>query len=155
LSWQRSCKSPGLLVQVVSGIGERAAERLERHGLTTVDLDVLVALGEPPEVEQPTMSDLATRTGLTPSGTTRVVDRLAGRGLVARSACATDRRITHVSLTAAGNRLLGAALPDHLSVLEETLLRPLRGPGQLASFTDQLRRLRDVLVASGEPAGAA
>ncbi len=49
------------------------------------------------------MSDLAAGTGLTPSGATRVVDRLVSRGLVARSACATDRRITHVAL-AAGSR---------------------------------------------------
>ena len=145
----------GLLVQVVSGIGERAATRLERHGLTTVDLDVLVALGEPADGElQPTMSDLAAGTGLTPSGATRVVDRLVSRGLVARSACATDRRITHVALTAAGSRLLAAALPDHLGVLDDAL-RPLRGTGQLASFTDHLRRLRDALAADAEPAGGA
>jgi MarR family transcriptional regulator, 2-MHQ and catechol-resistance regulon repressor len=136
-----------LMVQVVSGVGERAAQRLERHGLTTVDLDVLVALGGPAAGEtQPTMSDVASRTGLTPSGATRVVDRLVGRGLVARSACATDRRITHVSLTAAGRRLLDAALPDHLDVVEAALLRPLRGTGQVAAFTGQLRLLRDALV---------
>lgn len=144
-----------LLVQVVSGIGGRTAERLERHGLTTVDLDVLVALGEPAAGElQPTMSDLAARTGLTPSGTTRVVDRLVGRGLAARSACATDRRITHVALTPLGARVLGAALPDHLGALEDSL-QPLRGTGQLASFTDQLRRLRDALVTDGEAASGA
>ena len=146
-----------LMVQVVSGVGERAAQRLERHGLTTVDLDVLVALGGPAAGEtaagetaasetQPTMSDVAARTGLTPSGATRVVDRLVGRELVVRSACATDRRITHVSLTAAGRRLLDAALPDHLDVVESALLRPLRGTGQVAAFTDQLRLLRDALV---------
>jgi MarR family 2-MHQ and catechol resistance regulon transcriptional repressor len=141
-----------LMVQVVSGVGERAAQRLERHGLTTVDLDVLVALGGPAAGEaaagetQPTMSDVAARTGLTASGATRVVDRLVGRGLVARSACATDRRITHVSLTAAGRRLLDAALPDHLDVVEAALLRPLRGTGQVAAFTGQLRLLRDALV---------
>jgi DNA-binding MarR family transcriptional regulator len=151
-----------LMVQVVSGVGERAAQRLERHGLTTVDLEVLVALGGPaaggPAVgvtaggetavgeTQPTMRDVATRTGLTPSGATRVVDRLVGRELVARSACATDRRITHVSLTGAGRRLLDAALPDHLDVVEAALLRPLRGTGQLAAFTGQLRLLRDALV---------
>jgi MarR family 2-MHQ and catechol resistance regulon transcriptional repressor len=161
-----------LMMQVVSGVGERAAQRLERHGLTTVDLDVLVALGGPAAGEaaasgpaasgpaagetaageaaagetQPTMSDVAARTGLTASGATRVVDRLVGRGLVARSACATDRRITHVSLTAAGRRLLDAALPDHLDVVEAALLRPLRGTGQVAAFTGQLRLLRDALV---------
>lgn len=156
-----------LMVQVVSGVGERAAQRLERHGLTTVDLDVLVALGGPAASEvaageaaagetQPTMSDVAARTGLTPSGVTRVVDRLVGRELVARSACATDRRITHVSLTAAGRRLLDAALPDHLEVVEAALLRPLRGTGQVAAFTGQLRLLRDALVEGESPAvGAA
>lgn len=144
-----------LLVQVVSGIGGRTAEQLERHGLTSVDLDVLLALGGPAEGQlQPTMSDLAARTGLTPSGTTRVVDRLVSRGLVARSACPTDRRITHVSLTPLGARVLDAALPDHLGVLEEAL-HPLHRTGQLGSFTDQLRRLRDALVADREPASGA
>lgn len=139
-----------LLLQVVSGVGQRTADRLDRHGLTTVDLDVLVSLlaaGEGDADRRPIMSEVAARTGLTPSGTTRVVDRLTGRGLVTRSACPTDRRITHVELSPAGRALLDAALPDHLDVVETTLAGPLRGAGELASFTAQLRRLRDSLSA--------
>jgi DNA-binding MarR family transcriptional regulator len=97
------------------------------------------------------MTDLSAQTSLTTSGVTRVVDRLVDRGLVARQACATDRRTTYAVVTDAGRDLLAAALPGHLALIETWLVAPLRDTApddraDLESFVAALRRLRDHVV---------
>ena len=133
-----------LLVQVVSGLAERTAERLAAHGLTAVDLDVLTAVDR--GAERATMTDVAAGAGLTPGGATRVVDRLADRGLVAREDCPSDRRVTRVALTDAGRSTLADALAEHRKTLDTALAAPLRRTGELTSFTAALHRLRDALA---------
>ena len=132
-----------LLVQVVSGLAERTADRLSAHGLMTVDLDVLRTVDLGPGLA--TMSDLAAGAGLSAGGATRVVDRLVGRGLVTRDDCPTDRRVIRVDLTAAGRTALSAATAEHRQVLDEALAAPLQRTGELASLTAALHRLRDAL----------
>jgi DNA-binding MarR family transcriptional regulator len=134
-----------LLVQVVSGLAERTADRLSAHGLTTVDLDVLRTVDLGPGPGLATMSDLAAGAGLSAGGATRVVDRLVGRGLVTRDDCPTDRRVIRVELTAAGRTALSAATAEHRQVLDEALAAPLQRTGELASLTAALHRLRDAL----------
>ena len=154
-----TCTDPvdtmSLLVQVVSGLTERTAERLTAHGLTTVDLDALTAVDR--GSGRATMSDVAAGAGLTPGGATRVVDRLAARGLVARSDCPTDRRVVRLALTGAGRTTLATAAAEHREALDTALAAPLRRTGELATFTAALSRLRDALaqtfpVPTGGPA---
>ncbi len=67
------------------------------------------------------------------SNVTGLVDRLEGRGLVARQASADDRRVKHVVLTAAGRRLRDRLLervaqpPAGLTRLSAADQRQLRG----------------------------
>lgn len=68
-----------------------------------------------------TMGELAEELALTSGGATRLVDRLAEEGLVARRACPDDRRVQFVSLTPAGQKKLDEAMEIHLVDLDEHL----------------------------------
>jgi DNA-binding MarR family transcriptional regulator len=54
---------------------------------------------------------LAREVGLSPSGLTRLVDRLVARGLVTRASDAWDRRVTHLVLTERGRDVRDVVLP--------------------------------------------
>jgi DNA-binding MarR family transcriptional regulator len=82
--------------------------------------------------------DLARRLLLTPSGVTRLLDRLEGAGLVERRVSDVDLRVTYAQLTADGAAKLEAAdrnhvgavralLEAHLSALEIAQLGELLG----------------------------
>jgi len=57
------------------------------------------------------MADVSRALRLSKSGVTRLVDRLAGRGLVVRAACPSDRRVVYAGLTDEGRRAAAAAAP--------------------------------------------
>jgi DNA-binding MarR family transcriptional regulator len=139
----------GLLAETFTGLAAHTAAQLGRHGLSIVEFEVLVRLARSP-LGLLRMSDLAAQTSLTTSGVTRVVDRLVDRGLVARQACATDRRTTYAVVTDAGRDLLAAALPGHLELIDTWLVAPLRAAGatgvSVEAFETALRRLRDHVV---------
>ena len=59
------------------------------------------------------MQQLARATALSPSATTRLVNRLEDRGLLTRILCADDRRGIYTELTASGIKLLDEARPSH------------------------------------------
>ncbi len=61
-----------------------------------------------------TMTQLATALLFSPSGLTRLIDRMEEAGLVERVARPGDRRSLHIALTAAGERKFRQALPIHL-----------------------------------------
>lgn len=96
------------------------------HGISLADYDVLVALAEAPGGAL-RMRELAGRVMLSPSGLTRRVDGLLGRGLVARQLCPSDGRGALATLTAGGRQLLAAAAPTHVGGVRRYLLDPL-GP---------------------------
>lgn len=135
----------GLLAETFTGIATRGMSRLAAHGISLVEFEILIRLVRTPE-GMLRMTDLAAQTSLTASGVTRVVDRLADRGLVTRQACATDRRSTYAVVTHAGRSLMAEALPEHLALLEEWLVAPLREAGELERFASTLRMLRDRAV---------
>ncbi|MBC6459823.1 MarR family winged helix-turn-helix transcriptional regulator [Actinomadura sp. HBU206391] len=84
--------------------------------------------------------ELSTVLGITHSGTVRLVDRLAGRGLVTR-ATGTDRRQAPLSLTGDGAAAARRALRARQDVLED-VLAPL-DPGE----RDRFARLTAKLLA--------
>ena len=90
------------------------AELRARTGLTLSDYEVLLHLSRSP-ASALRMADLAASVLLSPSGTTRAVDRLERDGLVRRSDDPDDGRATLVSLTPAGRRRFRAAAPVHLA----------------------------------------
>lgn len=64
------------------------------------------------------MQQLGRATALSPSATTRLVNRLEDRGLLTRILCDDDRRGIYTELTDAGSELLDTARPVHDEALE-------------------------------------
>jgi DNA-binding MarR family transcriptional regulator len=96
---------------------ERAISRdLAGSELDPSEYDVLVTLAEGP-AEGLRPRELAADVLLTKSGLTRLVDRLAGRGLVERRAFAADARGQLVALTRKGRYVLTRAAPGMLRAL--------------------------------------
>jgi DNA-binding MarR family transcriptional regulator len=86
-------------------------------GLPLSWYDVLGQLCMAPE-QRLTMTELAGSIWITPSGLTRLVDRIEEAGLVERLACPGDRRSLHIALTDAGKERFEQALPIHLDTVE-------------------------------------
>ena len=101
--------------------------------------EVLAHLSEAPQ-RRLRMSDLAALSVLTPSGLTRVVDRLVREGLVERQRCAGDARVVHATITEAGLDRVRTAYPTHLSGVRRHLIDRLT-PEQLKAIRDALEPL--------------
>jgi DNA-binding MarR family transcriptional regulator len=92
----------------------------ERHGLGISDFEVLARLVEAPE-RHARAQELADQVHLSQSALSRLVDRLARHGLVARFSCDMDRRGIFVQLTDAGLAKYGEAAPTQREILARTL----------------------------------
>jgi DNA-binding MarR family transcriptional regulator len=86
------------------------------------------------------MQQLARASALSPSATTRLVNRLEERGLLTRVLCDDDRRGIYTELTAAGHHLLDTARPIHDDALERALAEAHDVP-ELASLISALPQL--------------
>jgi MarR family transcriptional regulator, 2-MHQ and catechol-resistance regulon repressor len=131
----------GLFAETWTGLAALTSAQLAKHGLSEVEFEVLLRLSRSP-AGMLRMTDLAAQTSLTSSGITRVVDRLVLAASLQRQACTSDRRTTYAVITDAGRHRLGAALPEHVELLERWLIGPL-SPEALEVFVDSLRVLRD------------
>lgn len=89
------------------------AELREEHGVSLSSYDVLLRLARAPE-NCLRMTELAERVMLSPSGLTRVVDRLVDKGLVRRERFDGDARVMLARLTDQGRRVLRGAAKTHL-----------------------------------------
>ena len=120
-------------------VGTLDAELRERHGITFSEYDVLLRLARAPE-RALSMGELAERTMLSPSGTTRLVDRLEASELLVRRPAPGDGRVALATLSPAGLRLLRAAARTHLRGIREYFTRRLtrRQLGQLASALETI-----------------
>ncbi len=87
------------------------------------------------------MSDLAAQCGLSPSGVSRAVDRLAADGLVQRVSCPEDHRVAYAEITAKGNKTIVAALKKHVEDLDDLFVGVLSAEErrQLEAITRKLR----------------
>jgi DNA-binding MarR family transcriptional regulator len=81
-------------------------------------------------------------------GITRLLDRLAAKGLVERRRSHDDRRLVHCTVTAAGLGLLDS-LEAAMDAVDDRLDAVLR-PGEIATLLELLARVRAEL---GPPAG--
>ncbi|MBV9293000.1 MAG: MarR family transcriptional regulator [Frankiales bacterium] len=106
------------------------------HGLTLPGYEVLAHLSEAPD-RRLRMSDLASFAVLTPSGLTRLVDKLSAAGLVERARCGADARVVYAVITTEGLRRLRAAYPTHLRGVRDYLIDRL-GAKQLDALADAL-----------------
>jgi DNA-binding MarR family transcriptional regulator len=101
-------------------------ELREEHDLPLGAYDVLLRLARAPG-RALRMTSLAERVLLSPSGLTRLIDRLAARGLVERRTDPDDGRVALAFLTEAGLRQLRLAARTHLRGIREHFTGRLSG----------------------------
>jgi DNA-binding MarR family transcriptional regulator len=86
------------------------------------------------------MVEIADQLGLAKSAVTKTVDRLEGRGWVARRRNEEDRRTVHATLTPAGAEMFRRAQPVFVSAVSGQLCGPL-SPAELAQLRTLLAKL--------------
>jgi DNA-binding MarR family transcriptional regulator len=118
---------------------ELDADLLAHQGMTTRDYEVLLYLSREPERKLP-MSALAERTMLTRSGITRLVDGLVAAGLVQRTGCLRDARVSYAQLTDAGYEKLARAGCTHVAGIQRLFLEHF-SPEEIAHLAELLGRL--------------
>jgi DNA-binding MarR family transcriptional regulator len=110
------------LIRAHSRVVRRLEGELEaEHGLSLPAYEVLAHLSEAPD-RRLRMTDLAKHAILTPSGLTRLVDKLSRDGLVERARCGADARVVYAVLTPAGMDRLVLAYPTHVRGVREHYL---------------------------------
>ena len=114
-AWQGLLATHALVARRLDG-DLRAA-----HGLSLSGYDVLVRLERAPE-RRMRMSELAESVALTPSGLTRLLDRLCRDGLARRTRCPSDARGSFAVMTDRGANRLADARETHLEVVRRAFL---------------------------------
>jgi DNA-binding MarR family transcriptional regulator len=104
----------GLLRVHARLIRELSTELEQAHGMPLSSYEVLLVLSQSPD-DRMRMAELADAVVLSPSGITRLVDRLAVDGLVGKVRCVRDRRGWYAVLTDAGRGRLAEARGTHLA----------------------------------------
>ena len=141
-----------------------SAQLLAEHGLTINDYEVLLLLARAREGRMRRV-DLAQEVVLTASGITRLLDGLQTAGLVEKSGCPSDARVTYAVLSDDGRRRLRAASRDYLAGIR-ALFGERYSDAELATLAELLGRLpgaggpapscapdEDAEAPRGEPAG--
>jgi DNA-binding MarR family transcriptional regulator len=100
---------------------ELDAELAAAHKLPLSSYEVLLFLNDAPD-GQLRMAQLADSVLLSPSGLTRLVDRLEKAGLVRRESCPSDRRGFEAVITDEGRAALAEARPTHLAGVRKRFL---------------------------------
>ncbi|HEY6772201.1 MAG TPA: MarR family winged helix-turn-helix transcriptional regulator [Solirubrobacterales bacterium] len=99
---------------------ELSASLVEKHGLTINDYGCLLLLSRAGE-DGMRRIDLANELRLSPSGITRLLDRLEDQDLVGKGACKEDARVSYAILTESGLAKLREAAPVHIEDIERQL----------------------------------
>ena len=116
-------------------------ELVADDGMTLAEFDVLIQLWAADD-RRLRMTDLSERVRLSPSGITRLVDRLVRMGLVKRGHCASDRRGTWAILTTSGRERVERARPLHLAGVHRHFGGRLTS-GQLRTLTVALEQVAE------------
>lgn len=132
-AWHAFIRSHARVVRLLE------AELEAEQGLTLPAYEVLAHLSEAAD-RRLRMSDLAAMSVVTPSGLTRVVDRLVREGLVERQRCSADARVVYATITEAGVERIRSAYPTHLQGVRRHLIDRL-SPEQLRAIRDALEPL--------------
>jgi DNA-binding MarR family transcriptional regulator len=132
-AWRGFLRAHSDLVQ------ELDAELTAEHSLSLSAYDVLVQLAHSAQGRL-RMSELAGSVLLSPSGMTRLVDRLGDEGLVERLPCDDDARGYFAAITGAGRERFEAARRTHLDGVRRLFLRHF-SDAELQRLGEQWRRL--------------
>ena len=134
------------LMRLAITVPRAMSDDLERSsGLNGTEYLVLMHLSEAPG-RRLRMSDLADRTALSPSRITRVVELMAGRGLVSKQPGPDDGRSMLAALTRQGLAVLKRAYPHHLHSVRRNVFDPLAG-AEVGKLGPVLHRLADAVDA--------
>ena len=120
---------------------ELSASLVAAHGLTINDYGCLLLLSRAGEQGMRRI-DLANELQLSPSGITRLLDRLEAQGLVGKGECKEDARVSYALLTEAGLEKLRDAAPGHVEDIERRL-RAVLSDEEIRQLDELLRRLSD------------
>jgi MarR family transcriptional regulator, 2-MHQ and catechol-resistance regulon repressor len=120
---------------------ELSAELVASHGLTINDYGCLLLLSRSGEQGMRRI-DLANELQLSPSGITRLLDRLEDQGLVGKGECKEDARVSYAVLTDEGLAKIKEAWPKHVDAVER-LVGAALSEEEIATLTDLLGRLSD------------
>jgi DNA-binding MarR family transcriptional regulator len=121
------------------------AALVAQHGLALNDYGCLLLLHRAGE-EGIRRIDLANELQLSPSGITRLLDRLTDQGFVGRGACREDARESYAVITDDGAAKLREAATDHMDDIEQRLTAVLDD--------DEISTISELLAKFGEPEGA-
>ena len=91
------------LRKIIQAIDMNSKKLVKRVGLTGPQLVILQEISSQGEV---TAGEIARAVSLSQATVTGILDRLEGRGLIARQRSQSDRRRVHVSMTGAGENML-------------------------------------------------
>jgi DNA-binding MarR family transcriptional regulator len=120
---------------------ELSASLVAQHGLTMNDYGCLLLLSRAGE-DGMRRIDLANELQLSPSGITRLLDRLEDQGLVGKGACKGDARVSYAILTDDGLGKLRAAAPGHVDDIDRRLGEVL-DEEEMRTLAQLLGRLND------------
>jgi DNA-binding MarR family transcriptional regulator len=102
--------------------------------------EVLATLGDAPE-QRMKMGDLAEALVITRGGLTKLVDRLSRAGLLERTFCETDRRVSYATLLPAGAEMLEEMRPVVITELRVSFSQKLSAE-QATDLRESLERVR-------------
>jgi DNA-binding MarR family transcriptional regulator len=130
---------------------QRLFEQLDREldrevGMPLAYYQILAMLSEVPG-HTLRMSDLAAQTWSSRSRLSHAVDRLEEKGWVERLSCPSDKRGAYAVLTDAGQRVLEAAAPSHVSSVRRLVFDQLT-PEDLDALGRLSRKIADRIAAS-------
>jgi DNA-binding MarR family transcriptional regulator len=101
----------GALTRTQAAVSQRLQEALTESGFPPLPwYEVLSAVADAPEARM-RMGDLAEALVISRGGLTKLVDRLVKAGLLERTFCETDRRVSYATLMPAGEDLLAEMRP--------------------------------------------
>jgi DNA-binding MarR family transcriptional regulator len=131
----------GALTRTHAAISGRLQEALASADFPPLPwYEVLATLAEAPQ-ERLKMGDLAEALVITRGGLTKLVDRLVKAGLLERTFCETDRRVSYATLTPAGNSLLAEMRPVVVAELKVAFAAQLSA-AEAEALRETLERVR-------------
>jgi len=121
----------------------RLQEALQQGGYPPLAwYEVLAAVADAPE-QRLRMGELADALVITRGGLTKLVDRLVKAGLIARTFCESDRRVSYATLLPAGAELLAEMRPLVEGELDSVFASRLSGE-EAEALRRSLERVRGV-----------
>jgi DNA-binding MarR family transcriptional regulator len=122
---KKACPAPtphgeawGALARTHAAVSQRLQEALAQGDFPPLPwYEVLATVAEAPD-QRMRMGDLAEALVITRGGLTKLVDRLVKAGLLERTFCETDRRVSYATLLPAGSAMLEEMRPVIVGELE-------------------------------------